>query len=86
MTGSLDKNSSMQLWQQRKNIISSKINILTFDVSGLSRIDSAGLATIIALIRELNLQQKGFKIQGASQQLRDLAKVNGVLEILPIEP
>ena len=85
LTGTLDKQTSMALWQKRKQFISSKINILTIDLSAVKRIDSAGLATIIALYRELKQQKLGFKIQGASQQTRDLAKVNGVLELLPFK-
>jgi len=85
LTGTLDKQTSMQLWEQRKQFISKEINILNLDLSALTRLDSAGLATIIALFRELKRHQIGFKIQAESQQVRDLAKVSGVLDLLPFK-
>lgn len=54
------------------------------DVSALSRVDSAGLATLVAWLAEAGRQQRTVQVLGASAQLLQLARVGGVDGILPL--
>jgi len=54
------------------------------DVSTLERVDSAGLATLVAWLAEAGRQQRSVQVVGASAQLLQLARVGGVDGILPL--
>ncbi len=84
LTGSLDKRTSMQLWLKRSSFITANTKLLNINLSEISRIDTAGLATLIALFREANTLQIPISFLGATEQLCDLAKVSGVYKILPL--
>ncbi len=80
LSGILDKYSGVELWNNRQKFIKSAINI---QLSDLEKTDSAGLATLIALYKEAKQKNIPMKIQGAPQQLLDIAEVSGVKDILP---
>ncbi len=80
LSGFLDKRSGIELWNNRQQLLKSAINI---QLSALERTDSAGLATLIALYKEAKQKNIPMKIQGAPQQLLDIAEVSGVKDILP---
>ncbi len=85
LSGLLDKHSSQDLWNKRAEFLTIDNKTLSIELSKIEKIDSAGLATLLALYREANLKGIPFVILNAPKQLRDLAAVNGVLEILPFK-
>ncbi len=57
---------------------------IQLDVSALTRVDSAGLAILVAWLAEAGRQQRTVQVVGASAQLLQLARVGGVDGILPL--
>jgi len=89
LSGCLDKNSCMKLWNDREGIFgdkkpSPKRSYIIFDLSKINRIDTAGLATLISLYRLAREAQLDLSFKNASKQFNDLSKVSGVREILPL--
>jgi phospholipid transport system transporter-binding protein len=56
---------------------------LTLVASGLQQFDSAALAVLLALRRELLQRGLRWRIQGLPEHLRELAELYGVVELLP---
>ncbi len=54
-----------------------------FDLAGISRADSAGLALIIEWLREAKKRRVELTLVNVPEQLKTLARVSGVEEILP---
>ena len=57
---------------------------LQLDVSGLTRIDSAGLATLVAWLSSATCRQISVQLLGPTEQLLQLARVGGVDTVLPL--
>ena len=55
------------------------------DVAGLIRVDSAGLATLVAWLAEARRRQISVELLGANEQLLQLARVGGVDTVLPLQ-
>ncbi|MCC5852102.1 MAG: STAS domain-containing protein [Alkalimonas sp.] len=80
--GVLDRNTLLNYWPfQQLNTLSGTV---VFDFSELQSIDTAGLAW---LLKQLALASKAglvVQLQQVPEQLRSLARVSDVLELLPI--
>jgi len=85
LVGDLNKDSSHLLWQKRKELFASSQNEITMDVSMIARTDSAGIATLIALIKESSVQNTKLKIIGATPQFHDIARVGSVEQFIHFE-
>ncbi|HEX4911985.1 MAG TPA: STAS domain-containing protein [Permianibacter sp.] len=59
-------------------------NAVKLDVAGLIRVDSAGLATLVAWLAEARRRQISVELLGANEQLLQLARVGGVDTVLPL--
>lgn len=55
------------------------------DARGLDRFDSAALAVLLEARRESLALGKRFSIRGMPQRLRNLAKLYGIIDLLPAE-
>ncbi|MEE2001825.1 STAS domain-containing protein [Alkalimonas sp. MEB108] len=81
-SGVLDRNTLLAFWPFRQlNRLSGEV---VFDLSQLQTIDTAGLAWLLkqlALARQAGLV---VQLQHVPEQMRSLAKVSDVLELLPI--
>ncbi len=85
LQGDLNKSTSPELWEVRKAIFSTTEDPIILDLSKITRTDSAGLATLVALFKIARNQHRDIFFRGASDQLFEIAKVGGVMNILPFE-
>jgi phospholipid transport system transporter-binding protein len=56
------------------------------DASGLLKYDSSALAVLLECRREAQLKGLSFSVRGLPPQLRSLASLYGVAELLPAAP
>lgn len=59
---------------------------VVLDAARLSRFDSAALALLLEMRRNVLKTGKTFAIKGAPQRLQDLADLYGITELLPSQP
>lgn len=57
---------------------------LTFDLASVSRSDSAGVALLIELMQLAKMANLKLNFSHLPQQMKDIAGVSGLLDILPI--
>ncbi|PWC13108.1 lipid asymmetry maintenance protein MlaB [Brenneria roseae subsp. americana] len=81
LTGDLDRETLLPLWEQRDTLLSGKTAL---DVSGLERVDSAGLALLIHFYHQSASQGGGLKIIGAGDRLKTLIALYNLNEIIPV--
>lgn len=79
LRGELDRETLLSLWQQRETTMQ---NIAVIDVSGLQRVDSAGLALLVHL-RQI-AQQQGVSpvFSGVTDKLRSLITLYNLQQII----
>lgn len=87
--GQLVQQQVMQAWPEQQQALASlkAVNkVLKIDMKGLSQVDTAGLAWLVALQKSAN--QFGVKIEHirAPQNLHKLANLSDLNELLPLEP
>ena len=57
---------------------------VTFDLSSVSRSDSAGVALLVEIMQLAKLAGLSLSFSHLPQQMQDIAGVSGLLDILPI--
>lgn len=72
LAGELDGNTVEPLWQARAEAMS---GVQAFELSGLTRVDTAGLALLIHLVAFARKQGSEVILQGASDRLQTLVKL-----------
>ncbi|VEB95243.1 Probable phospholipid ABC transporter-binding protein mlaB [Cedecea lapagei] len=77
--GELDGETVQQLWRQREKAVA---GITTFELRGLTRVDTAGLALLIHLVALVSRQGRQVELHGASENLRTLAQLYNLPESL----
>ncbi|NIG78350.1 lipid asymmetry maintenance protein MlaB [Klebsiella sp. Ap-873] len=77
--GELDGGTVNSLWQQREKVVAG-INL--FELSGLTRVDTAGLALLIHLTAIVARQGNKIELRGATDNLRTLAQLYNLPEAL----
>lgn len=80
--GELTFGTSADSWQGLLDSLRGET--VQLDVAGLSRVDSAGLATLVAWLAEARRRQVAVRVIGATEQLLQLARVGGVDTVLPL--
>lgn len=83
--GELTFTTSGDAWQPLQACLSADGAGVQLDVAGLTRVDSAGLATLVAWLAIAKNRQIGVQIVGATEQLLQLARVGGVDTVLPLQ-
>lgn len=84
VTGRLDFDSAPLLWQERARLLAEAgSGSLDLDLSELEQADSAGLACLLNLHGEFRRAGKRLWLRQVPGQLRDMARVSGVDDILP---
>lgn len=79
LTGSLDRDSLMSFWDKKSPLLE---QIEKIDVSGLTHVDSTGLAMLVRLKGEFQAKKLPLKIIGASDNLNTLIELYGVKTII----
>lgn len=77
--GELDGDTVQQLWPQREKTVA---GITVFELSGLTRVDTAGLALLIHLTAVVTRQGREVELRGASENLRTLTQLYNLPETL----
>lgn len=72
-----------QLYLQTGKMFNTPLPLLTFDLAGVTRVDSAGLALLLEWLREAQRRGKEIRFQNIPGQLAAIAKVSGLNDILP---
>ncbi|AVT57005.1 lipid asymmetry maintenance protein MlaB [Pectobacterium versatile] len=80
LTGDLDRETLLPFWQQRESLLVGKT---TLDVSGLNRVDSAGLALLMHVYQQPPSGGE-IAIVGASDRLKTLIALYNLNEIIPV--
>ena len=72
-----------RLYLQTGEMFNTPLPRLTFDLAGVTRVDSAGLALLLEWLREARRRGKEIRFQNIPGQLAAIAKVSGLNDILP---
>lgn len=75
LTGELDHASVMQLREQAGRLLASVEQPLTLDCSGVRRANSAGLALLLALLRDAQQLDKQLTLNELPNDMRQMAHV-----------
>lgn len=81
--GRLDTQTAPQLEQELDNIFAG-LKELTFDMSGLEYVSSAGLRVILKAQKIMN-KQGSMKLTGVNDSIMEVFDITGFLDILTIE-
>ncbi len=73
-----------RLYLQTGELFNTPLPRLTFDLAGVQRVDSAGLALLLEWLREARRRSKEICFQNIPGQLAAIAKVSGLNDILPL--
>ncbi len=79
LEGELNSETLLPLWQQRLEAVS---GVTVFDVGGLIRVDTAGLALLIHLIGEAKQQGNDVELRQISENLHTLVQLYNLPESL----
>jgi phospholipid transport system transporter-binding protein len=82
-SGELNRDSVVQYWpfQPLQNMQGS----IVFDLAGLRHVDTAGLAWLIQVLSQARSKSIQVRLRDMPAQLRSLASVSDVLNLLPTE-
>ncbi|RZQ56128.1 STAS domain-containing protein [Pseudidiomarina tainanensis] len=81
--GELDRMTVPALWKQRKSWLSGE-QVLTLNLQGVTKIDSAGVAMLLEAKRAVLADQRELAITHANQQLHAMVQVSGVSALLQL--
>lgn len=85
LSGVLDYASGPNLREQGARLIAaSKVTALQLDCSAVSKSSSVGLALLLAFMRDARAAGCDLTISGLPEEMRQIAEVSGLLELLPL--
>lgn len=79
LEGELNSETLMPLWEQRQEVV---LGVTIFDFSGLTRVDTAGLALLIHLIGQAKQQGNDVELRQMSGNLHTLVQLYNLPESL----
>jgi len=79
LSGMLDRDTLLTLWQQRETAMA---DIITIDVAGLERVDSAGLALLVHLREIVRAQGRTPLFTGITDKLQSLITLYNLQQII----
>ena len=83
--GELNNQTVPEVAQQLVALITSNSSEnMTFDLSSVSRSDSAGVALLIDVMQQAKQADLTLLFSNLPQQMKDIAGLSGLLDILPI--
>lgn len=84
LTGALNFASVPAALAQTRALVQKGGGPVEIDLSGVTRVDSAGVALLLELTRQARAGQRELRLRGAPQQLRRLADFFGVAPLLEL--
>ena len=86
LRGVLDFRTGPALRERGGQLIgASRADTCVIDCSEVEKSSSVGLALLLALVRDAQAAGKEPTLRGLPQDMREIAKVSGLLEILPLQ-
>jgi phospholipid transport system transporter-binding protein len=79
LAGELSKNTASQLWHNRRQLLRDT-DIL--DLGDISKVDSAGVALLIALTAWAKQEGRDLKLSNPNENLLTLARVGDAIKVL----
>lgn len=84
--GVLDYRSGPALREQGRALIGrSKAAALVLDCTAVEKSSSVGLALLLAFMRDAQAAGKELRVRGLPSDMRQIAQVCGLLELLPLD-
>ena len=85
LSGVLDHVSAPALREQGAGLIrGGKQSLCVVDCSAVVKSSSVGLSLLLAWMRDAQAAGKQLEVRGLPQDMREIASVSGLLEILPL--
>ncbi|MBZ5757887.1 STAS domain-containing protein [Pseudomonas sp. S5(2021)] len=84
LSGELDHRSGAALREQGRALIRASSGGVRLDCSGVERSNSVGLSLLLSFMRDARAGGQAMQVVGLPQEMRDIAKVSGLDEILPL--
>lgn len=84
LSGRLDSQSYLELESKMDEIFKENISSIVFDFSSLQYISSAGLRVILLFVKQTKTKNIDFKIINASEEIIDVFKLTGFIDIVSI--
>ena len=84
LSGVLDHANVPALREQGRALIGQGGGPLVLDCAGIERSNSAGLALLLAWLRDAQVAGRPLTIAGLPSELRQIAEVSDALELLPL--
>ncbi|GAA3611545.1 lipid asymmetry maintenance protein MlaB [Gibbsiella greigii] len=81
LSGYLDRDTLLPLWQQRDKLLAGKKAI---DVAQLQRVDSSGLALLLHLREQQRQRGVDLRIDGVTDKLNTLITLYNLRDIMPV--
>jgi phospholipid transport system transporter-binding protein len=86
LAGVLDYSTGPKLREQGARLIAaSSATRLALDCSAVEKSSSVGLALLLAFIRDARKAGRELSISALPADMRDIAQVSGLLELLPLQ-
>ena len=86
LVGVLDYSTGPQLREQGARLIaSSSAARLSLDCNAVEKSSSVGLALLLAFMRDAREAGRELTISGLPDDMREIAQVSGLLELLPLQ-
>jgi phospholipid transport system transporter-binding protein len=86
LSGVLDYLSGPALREQGGRLIgASQAEVCVIDCGAVEKSSSVGLSLLLAFMRDAKAAAKSLAVRGLPADMRDIASVSGLLEVLPLE-
>src|SRR5690554_1454285 len=83
LRGILTRATVPNLWRERKVWLDDKASdVLVFDMQHVDKVDSAGVAMLLQVKRELRSRGRDIRIMSANNQFKAMVQVSGVGTLL----
>ncbi len=82
--GELNAMTVPDLWRAASGLIKGVSGTLLFDLKGVGRSDSAGVALLIDWMRQARDRQLEIKFQNLPEQMWEIARVSDLDQVIPL--
>ncbi len=84
IAGELNMQTVPELLQEVEKVLSRTQGEVCFDLQGVDRSDSAGLALLVEWMQYARQRERHMIFKNLPQQMHDIARVSGLEELLPL--
>lgn len=86
LSGVIDHVSGPALREQGRRLIQGGRVPLVLDCSAVSKSNSVGLSLLLAFMRDARQAGRELSIRALPEDMREMAQVSALLELLPLQP